>query len=380
MQLTTLYKKTSTGKIQQWDCIVENDNYHTVTGQVLGKKIINVPTYCEGKNIGKANETSPAEQALREAQALWESKKKKGYVESLDKAKLGEVNTDFVTGGFNPMLAEKFRDHEHKINYPWYGQPKLDGHRGTLDKGVLYSRTRKPITSCVHIMKAAKELGLDIYALDGELYNHDYKDDFETLSSAIRKKDPLTPEMQKIVQYHIYDINNAQPYKLRYELLQMIFEKHIKGSPYEGLFQLVPLEKVVSKENAINREKYWRLDCGFEGFMLRNPDSLYQGRRTVDLQKVKVFQDAEFKIVDAEEGKGKFKGAVAAFICEIDDERGKRTFKAGMKNVTIDMQRAWHENPSIWMDKMATIEFLNYTRKNVVPRHGKFLRFRDTEY
>ena len=42
---------------------------------------------------------------------------------------------------------------------------------------------------------------------------------------------------------------------------------------------------------------------------------------------MKLWQDAEFKIIGINEGKGKLAGHAATFICEIDDKIGKRTFK-----------------------------------------------------
>ena len=94
---------------------------------------------------------------------------------------------------------------------------------------------------------------------------------------------------------------------------------------------------------------------------------------------MKVFQDAEFRVVGVEEGKGKLAGHVGAFVCEIDDEHGKRTFKAKAKGEQ-DSLRKYFENPSLWEGKLLTVEFLNYTRKNRVPRHGVGIRFRDADY
>ena len=80
-ELTKLYKKTSTGKIQEWEVHVEGrdtvpeivNNY----GQVGGKIQESRELVMEGKNIGKANETSAWEQALAQAKARWEKQLKK---------------------------------------------------------------------------------------------------------------------------------------------------------------------------------------------------------------------------------------------------------------------------------------------------------------
>jgi len=152
--LPTLYKRTSTGAIQEWTIGVDGCTIITVHGQTDGKKQRTEDVIKEGKNVGKSNETSPAEQALAEATSKWEGKIKKGYVEDIMRASVGEKD---IAGGYDCMLAHKFADHGHKIKYPAYTQPKLNGHRclAIVKDGVatLWSRTRKPITSSPHIIK-----------------------------------------------------------------------------------------------------------------------------------------------------------------------------------------------------------------------------------
>lgn len=370
----TLYKKTSTGKIQVWTVLTDGPTYCTVSGQNDGKKTTSTPTICKGKNLGKANATTDAEQALKEAYSKWEKKLKSGYTASYTDALDGKVDSNYISGGYNPMLAEKFHEMKHQVIYPCYGQPKLDGHRGTNDKG-LFSRTRKPILSCPHILHDIEKAGLKFQPLDGELYNHDYKDEFEELSSAIRQSTPQ--EKCKIVQYHIYDLAiEDMPFSERIKML-VDFHQHAMEAGTTSLV-FVPTEVIHSEQEAEARARYW-ISQGYEGYMLRNANSLYQGKRTADLQKLKLFQDAEFKIVGINDGKGKLAGHAATFTCEIDDELGKRTFKAKAKGPNAQLKEFW-EDHSLWEGKLLTVNFINYTRKNVVPKHGVGLRLRDPNY
>jgi hypothetical protein len=50
--LEMLYRRNSTGSIQQWNIYVEDDTYYTIAGKVDGKQTITKPTTCKGKNIG----------------------------------------------------------------------------------------------------------------------------------------------------------------------------------------------------------------------------------------------------------------------------------------------------------------------------------------
>ena len=178
----TLYKQTSTGAMQQWTIAVEGATIRTFWGQTGGKLQEGSDTIRAGKNIGKANETTPEEQAKAEAKSQWELKLKKGYVEQLGQAKAGKVDK-IIEGGIFPMLAHTIEKRGKDLKYPCYVQPKLDGHRCIAicknGKVTLWSRTRKLITGVPHIIKALESIGGfagEHFILDGELYNHDYSE------------------------------------------------------------------------------------------------------------------------------------------------------------------------------------------------------------
>jgi len=148
-----LFKKTSTGAIQEWEVYVDDTNCNPVIvtkyGQLGGKIQTSTEVITEGKNIGRSNETSPMEQAYLQAKSDWEKQLKKGYVDNVDDAEEGKIDA-IIEGGIVPMLAHKFSEQGHKIKYPALVQPKLDGHRCTSQYEndgtvTLWSRTRKII-------------------------------------------------------------------------------------------------------------------------------------------------------------------------------------------------------------------------------------------
>ena len=91
MKLPTLYKKTTTGAIQQWQIVTDSDKYRTISGQKDGKKIQNNWTTCKPKNVGKKNATTGEEQAIKEAIAKHDKKLESGYhlnIENVSKKKV----------------------------------------------------------------------------------------------------------------------------------------------------------------------------------------------------------------------------------------------------------------------------------------------------
>ena len=60
--MNTLYKKDTKGRLRMLDISTDGASIVQVSGLLDGKATHNV-SLCEGKNIGKSNETSPEQQA-----------------------------------------------------------------------------------------------------------------------------------------------------------------------------------------------------------------------------------------------------------------------------------------------------------------------------
>jgi DNA ligase-1 len=378
-----LYKKTSTGAIQEWEVFVSNSGCSPVIvtkyGQLGGKIQTSTEVITEGKNIGRSNETSPMQQACLQAKSDWEKQLKKGYVDNVDDAEEGKIDA-IIKGGIAPMLAHKFSEQGHKIKYPALVQPKLDGHRCTSQRDgeitpamnkhqiTLWNRTRKPITSVPHIIKAIQEnyVLASFERLDGELYNHGYHNNFEELSSLIRQEEPQ-PKCTEI-QYHIYDIPTD---KLTNEERNNILQA-IKKSTKETPIHIVETIVVNDEDELMDAFDHF-IAQGYEGCMVRNMDGLYVNKRSYDLQKVKEFDDDEFKIVGIKVGtKGSMAGK-AVFICELP--KINDTFEAKMKGSMDDLKR-YADDPTLVIGKILTVQYQGYTKYGK-PRFPVGLRFRE---
>lgn len=362
-----LYKKTSTGKIQTWEVWVEGSTMHSQSGQLEGKKVKSEDTIKEGKNIGKKNETTPEEQALLEAESRWKQKKKKGYVESLDDAGEGKVS-DLVEGGYLPTLAKSYDKDSKHIVFPCAAQPKLDGIRATYTgKDKLWTRTRKEILGVPHIGKFLSKNCM-FKMLDGELYNHYYKDDFETITHIVKQTKKLAEDYD-LVEYHVYDIPSDKPFHERMEDM-----KTLKKIADKIVSPIKVVETVICKnEEELMAFKDKCLEEGYEGAMVRNLDAPYEYKRSKHLQKLKVFEDAEFEIVGVTEGRGKLSGHAGSFICRT--EEGEE-FQAKLKGKLSDLRQYYTDFDS-YKGRLLTVQFQGRTNKNNVPRFPVGLRIRE---
>jgi DNA ligase-1 len=216
------------------------------------------------------------------------------------------------------MLAHKYN--EDKADYPAFIQPKLDGVRCLFTAKGAFSRANNRFMNIEHIEQALKPFFAKnpTAVLDGELYNHGLKDDFEKIISLVKKKKPTDndrAEAAELVQYHIYDVASMTigTYTDRY--LFILAEQSLKN---KACLQIIDNNLVLDFDDAVVMHKK-NLKLGYEGSMYRTPSGKYKGTRSWDLMKFKDFHDTEATIIGYEIGKGKRQGTLGKFIMQ-DDE------------------------------------------------------------
>lgn len=217
-----------------------------------------------------------------------------------------------------PMLAHKYDDKRVDWSQPVYIQPKLDGVRCLITQSGAFSRTGKQFKNINHI-----ELSLNRFfdqhpdvILDGELYNHDLKNDFEKIISLVRKQKPTDDDRldaKNLTQFHCYDYFDG----VQYDSYKTRMNNLVTSDIYNYCIKYVPAKLVDSYNYARTLHKEY-LAAGYEGSIIRL-DGLYKHGRSYDLMKFKDFSDTEAIIIGYELGKGKREGTLGKFIM-LDDE------------------------------------------------------------
>lgn len=346
----TIYKRDSAGNVRIWFMELEGNRYRTTAGLKDGQLVTSEWTVCESKNVGRANETSSAEQA--------DSEVKSHYKKKLDgEYHLSEADID-KPRWFKPMLAKKWEDRMDKLTFPVYFQPKLDGIRCIANSEGLWSRTGKPIVACPHIWDAL----LPFFAenpnlvLDGELYNHELKDDFNEIVSMVRKS-KLKPEdiekSAKMVQYHIYDFPMGDDTKFS----DRIFSLHEQFfmAPADLPIREVPTYPCANIDEVDERYSEAMAD-GYEGGIIR-VDASYEQKRSNNLLKRKDFDDDEFEILAVLEGKGNWSGCGKKIIVRTPDGHECDATVQG----SMDYCRHVLANADKYIGKKATVVYFGYT-------------------
>ena len=275
-----------------------------------------------------------------------------------------------------PMLAYPVSDkpinYDNKISM----QPKLDGVRCVIqyDNGIVtaYSRTGKPWLNIEHILFNLKPwfaLNPNII-LDGELYNHDLRNDFEKIISLVRRKTPDDIDMLEsadLVQFHCYDIiDETKTFEERNRFITQVVPRN------HCIFHVPTLTNVGNHTQAeIFHTNY--LNQGYEGSILRTNDT-YACKRTHNLRKFKDFHDAEATLTGWVEGKGKRIGTIGKFTA-VDSEGNE----FGMP--VMDKFKFLQDNfkkMQGYVGKTATFTYFERTKANSY-RHPLFKAIRDYE-
>lgn len=368
--LAELYKTDSKGKTRHWRIWTEGNVIKTEHGELGGALVLSEKTV-KGKNIGKANETTPEEQAISEALSTAQKKRDKNYGDTP-----GHTEIKIL-----PMLAHDFRKREKYISYPCYVQPKLDGVRcfAQLDENgyvKLTSRSGKEFPQPLEALKNQMRLVMEFGEIwDGELYTPELT--FQELCAAVKKG--AYRESSEKVEFHLFDV-----FRPGGEFADLTFRERFDSwltrlfmavSP-NGLIKPVETLTVNSKEEAM--EYYSRcMENGYEGIMFRNPYGIYTpGNRSKDLQKYKEFIDEEFVITGAQEGSGKDAGTII-FECRTGDRENTIFFDVRPRG-THEQRSQWWQDRDQLIGKKLTVRYQNLTDDGV-PRFPVGIGIRDYE-
>ena len=359
--LPTLFSRTSTGAIQTWQMIVDDNKYYSITGQQDGKKIENEPTVCEGKNIGKKNETSPSEQAYSEAESKWDKKSKTGYTTDVNKI-------DECTAYVEPMLAKNFEDRLDKIDWKKgvFIQNKYNGNRATaqLENGQVVLKTRKGElwVSVPHInddlIKFFSKYPLAI--LDGELFAESLVASLNELARIVRREKDFTVEQikrsEELVRFWVYDgygFSDKLSQSSGYEERKLWIDENLpKFSRYYRHVETVECHSF--DEVNLVYKKY--ISQGQEGAIIRIKGSQYENKRSSFLLKWKPEMDAEGIIVSLHEGDGNWAGAAKTATIQWNGKTFDATFT---KSYELGVDRL--NNPEKWIGKTVTFLYNDLT-------------------
>lgn len=404
--LVELFGKDKGGKYKVWAIgTTESGDLTIAHGQEGGKMTVKMEKI-KPKNIGRANETTPEQQADIEANGRIKKQIDKGYRHTKE-----ELDNLPVL----PMLAGDYNKIGHRIDYKKgvYLSDKLDGVRmmakclkdGTI---TLESRTGQPYI-LPHIVEELKGIMQPGDIIDGEAYLHGYA--LQDITSAVKRTDTqkkLDAAKKKLDKagatgagwsqkaeteaLNEYDdallIHMLRP-KLQFVIFAVIESETVsQDMPFSEVvietygyrnYRAMDSEfiKFIHYELAYSEEemKVAHKDSvrrGFEGIMIRNADGVNEsGKRSADLQKYKEFLDSEFKILDILPAKDD--GCV--FLVENDLNILTFTVTLG----SMSERAEYLANKELYIGKLITVKYQSRYKDTLLPQFPTGVAIRDYE-
>ena len=292
---------------------------------------------------------------------------------------------------FECMLAHDGANHEKKVVGTKLLEPKLDGVRCITIVNyearsvVQYTRNGKVLENFSHIADALLQhidtIGRS-YVLDGEVVSSSFQD----LMKQVHRKDDVQASDATLMLFDILPLSEFQKGK---SVMGQSRRSKLLNS-FKSLFESTGCVAVIPQVevdlNSYVGELQFKqfnkdaIEQGFEGIMIKDPEAIYECKRSVSWLKQKPFIEVSLTVTAVEEGTGKNLGRLGALVCEgIDD--GKRIVVNVGSGIT-DEQR-----DDFWASKDAMVGQVVEIRADAATRNQdsedvyslrfpRFLRFR----
>ena len=285
---------------------------------------------------------------------------------------------------FDVALAKAYDEKtQKKVNWNdgWYMSRKLDGVRCVCvidETGAInfYSRQGKEFETLDNVRKALEPYGLRKIVLDGEICMVDAEgnENFQGIMKEIKRKDH-TIQNPKFLAFDILhqdefeSCTSERTFSERQEELELFVDTYDTAGIIEHVAQI----RVESDQDL---QDYVDLasKSGWEGLMLRK-DVGYQGKRSMDVLKVKKFHDAEYTVVAVESDLHR----VVVDGQEVEEEmlshvivehRGNQV-RVG-SGFNHEQRRMYHSNPERILNKTITVQYFEESQN----KNGEYsLRF-----
>jgi len=249
------------------------------------------------------------------------------------------------------MLAKLFDI--HRVKYPCFGSPKIDGVRGDFKNGGFYSRGGHLYTGLDHLIK---ELASVTESITGELIVPGLT--FQESSGMIRSNNP-TPT----ASFHMIDlpqVENQFTERLTYMDDLHLIGNHVLKVPHKILY---------SEDEVLEYYQACRM-AEYEGAVIKSIDYEYRGTRSYDWMKMKPKDTIDVVVTGIYEGKGKYKSIMGGVTVDFN----------GVNNVGggwSDEQRFnYWVKPLLIVGKCIEVSYMELTNDGNF-RHANFERLRE---
>lgn len=232
---------------------------------------------------------------------------------------------------------------------------KYDGVRGYWDGAQLLTRGGTVIQAPAWFTE-----NWPAQPLDGELWAGRGK--FSQTVSTIRQKTPDDAAWREL-RFMVFDLpGHPGIFSERNAALTPLIAQ--LNQPWVIAVEQTTVASRATLQSRLNAV----VRAGGEGLMLHRAASLYRAERNDDLLKLKLYEDAEARVIGHVPGKGKFAGVLGALRVETAD---------GLRfNLGSGLSDADRRSPPA-LGSWVTYRYNGVNEKTGIPRFARFLRMRE---
>lgn len=253
---------------------------------------------------------------------------------------LGKDYTDFSIPVFGCQLAHDSQNHESKVSGKKLLEVKLDGVRvvtvvypgGRVDQ---FSRNGKELVNFEHIKKQFQKTVTGItepVVFDGEVMSHSFQD---LMKQVHRKSDVNATD----AVLHLFDFLPLDDFE-KGQWTQRQVDRSQKLRDWKALWrEETPNIKILDQieidlDTKEGQQQFKEINTmaiqgGYEGIMIKDPEAIYECKRSASWLKLKPFIEISLEIKDVEEGTGRNAERLGAFVCAGQDNGKQITVNVG---------------------------------------------------
>lgn len=292
---------------------------------------------------------------------------------------------------FECMLAHDGANHEKKIAGTRLLEPKLDGVRCLTiidydNKTVIqYTRNGKVLENFGHITEGIRnniELFQRSFVLDGEVVSHTFQD----LMKQVHRKDDVQAADARLC---LFDIIPLSEFRAGASVMKQRTRSNMLRSLTKVFDKCVNIDVIPQQEVDLDTMvgqlefKQYNADAiaaGYEGIMIKDPNAVYECKRTTSWLKQKPFIEVSLPVVAVEEGTGRNAGKLGALVCEGIDDGKNIVVNVGSGLTDADRAEIWQDKDAVIgqiVEIRADAATMNQDSDNVWSlRFPRFMRFR----
>ena len=292
---------------------------------------------------------------------------------------------------FECMLAHDGANHEKKVTGVKLLEPKLDGVRCITivnyeaKSVVQYTRNGKVLENFSHIADALltniEGFGRS-FVLDGEVVSKSFQD----LMKQVHRKDDVQANDARLMLFDIVPLSEFQKGKSvmgqrRRSALLKTFKSVFDKCGHIDVIEQTEVD-LASYVGELQFKQFNKdaIDAGFEGIMIKDPDAVYECKRSVSWLKQKPFIEVSLTVTGYEEGTGRNEGKLGALICEGEDDGKSIVVNVG-SGFSDDQRNDYWEGKESMVGQIVEVRADAATRNQDSEdvyslRFPRFLRFR----